>query len=121
MRPGRLLDRGRGAGAARGGRGAHALVRRHRAGLRGHAAGPPLRLLHIDSDLYESARTVLAHLRPWIVPGTVLVLDEYLGHTTWRDDEYRAFIEAAQAYGWSYEYLALCWVTGQASVRLVAT
>ncbi|RYE86594.1 MAG: hypothetical protein EOO75_15535, partial [Myxococcales bacterium] len=81
----------------------------------------PLRLLHVDSDLYESARTVLTHLCPWIAPGTVLVFDEYLGHTTWRDDEYRAFTEAAQAYGWTYEYLALCWVTGQASVRIVAT
>ena len=30
------------------------------------------------------------------------------------------FTEAARAHGWRYEYLALCWVTGQASVRIVA-
>ena len=83
--------------------------------------GAPLRLLHIDSDLYESARTVLAHMASFVVPGTVIVFDEYLGHTTWRDDEFRAFDEAARAHGWQVEYLALCWVTGQASVRIVAT
>jgi hypothetical protein len=34
-------------------------------------------LLHIDSDLYDSARCVLEHFTPRIIPGTVIVFDEY--------------------------------------------
>jgi Macrocin-O-methyltransferase (TylF) len=34
-------------------------------------------LVHIDCDLYSSTRVVLSHLTPRIVPGTVIVLDEY--------------------------------------------
>jgi predicted O-methyltransferase YrrM len=47
-------------------------------------------LVHIDCDLYSSTRTVLDLLSPRIVPGTVIVLDEY-----WimEDHERRAFDE----------------------------
>lgn len=34
-------------------------------------------LIHIDCDLYSSTRTVLDHLTPRVVPGTVIQLDEY--------------------------------------------
>jgi hypothetical protein len=34
-------------------------------------------LLHIDSDLYDSARCVLEHFTPRIIAGTVIVFDEY--------------------------------------------
>lgn len=76
------------------------------------------RLVHIDSDLYESARTVLARLAPRIHPGCVLVFDEFVGNASWRDDEFRAFSEAASAYGWDYELLAVGWITGQAVLRI---
>jgi len=38
----------------------------------------PLRLIHIDCDLYSSTKTVLEHLGPHLAPGTILVFDEYL-------------------------------------------
>lgn len=79
----------------------------------------PPRLVHVDSDLYSSARTALAHLGPAMRPGCVVVFDEYLGHASWRDDEHRAFREAVARFGWSYEYLALGWLTGQGVVRLL--
>lgn len=47
-------------------------------------------LIHIDCDLYTSTRTVLDHLTSWIVPGTVIVLDEFWIVT---DQEQRAFNE----------------------------
>lgn len=76
------------------------------------------RLVHIDSDLYESAATALTSLGPRLMPGVVLVFDEYLGNAHWRADEYRAFQEAVETWGLRYEYLALSWITGQASVRI---
>ncbi len=58
-------------------------------------------LLHIDSDLYSSARTILFGLNARIVPGTVLVFDEiYRGwdnagrkYDNWAEHEWRALQE----------------------------
>jgi hypothetical protein len=47
-------------------------------------------LLHIDCDLYSSAKYVLQQLTLQIVPGTVIVLDEFFIVT---DQEQRAFNE----------------------------
>ena len=55
---------------------------------------------HIDCDLYESAATVLALARDRIIPGTVLVFDEYItgdGH-----DERAAFLKT----GIPFRYLS---------------
>jgi hypothetical protein len=45
-------------------------------------------LIHVDCDLYSSTVTVLKALRARIVPGTVIVFDEY-----WISEERRAFDE----------------------------
>lgn len=64
--------------------------------------------------------TVLEGLAPRIKPGSVLVFDEYLINPTWRDDEYRAFREAAEKHGWRYSYLAFGIVTKQAAAIIEA-
>lgn len=79
----------------------------------------PIALLHVDSDLYESARCGLTHLAPLLRSQSVLVFDEYLGHRSWRQDEYRAFQESARQQGWRYDYLAANPFTGQVVVRLL--
>lgn len=38
----------------------------------------PLRLVHIDCDLYSSTKTVLDHVGPHLVPGVFVVFDEFL-------------------------------------------
>lgn len=76
------------------------------------------RLVHIDSDLYSSARTVLTALGPMIEPGCVLLFDEYFGNARWREDEHRALTEAAVRFGWETEALSLNWITGQAAFRI---
>ena len=53
----------------------------------------PLSLLHIDCDLYSSTKTIFANLQDRIVPGTVIVFDEYWNYPGWRDHEFRAFEE----------------------------
>jgi len=37
-------------------------------------------LLHIDSDLYSSAKTVLYGLKDYIKPGTLIIFDEWIDH-----------------------------------------
>lgn len=78
----------------------------------------PVRLINIDCDIYSSTKTLLEHLSDRIVPGTVLVFDEYIGNEHWREDEYKAFQEAVSAYGWRYEYLAVSFFTKQVVVKI---
>ncbi len=82
------------------------------------ATSTPLRLLHIDSDLYSSALTGLAALAPRFEHGTVVVFDQYIGNESWHEDEYRAFQEAAAQHRLRYRYLAFSWVTGQAVIQI---
>lgn len=65
----------------------------------------PVRFLHVDSDLYSSAATVFTHLKPRIVPGTVIVLDEYFNYPGWEQHEFRAFQEFVGSAGLKYSYL----------------
>ncbi|HBI15678.1 MAG TPA: hypothetical protein DDY20_09225 [Desulfobulbaceae bacterium] len=62
--------------------------------------------IHIDSDLYSSAKTVLALLRPRIVPGTVIVFDEFFNYPGWQEHECRAFLEFISASGLSFRYIS---------------
>ncbi|ADQ85584.1 class I SAM-dependent methyltransferase [Methylovorus sp. MP688] len=78
----------------------------------------PVRLINIDCDIYSSTKTVLDTLAERIVPGTVIVFDEYIGNEHWREDEYKAFQEAVVAYGWRYEYLAVSFFTKQVVVKI---
>lgn len=78
-----------------------------------------IRFINIDCDIYSSTKTVLALLAPRIVPGTVIVFDEYIGNEHWREDEFKAFQEAVAQYGWIYEYLCFSVFTKQVAVRIL--
>ena len=65
----------------------------------------PIALLHVDCDLYSSTVTVLNNLKDNIVPGTVIVFDEYINYPGWQLDEFRAWQEHCKAYGVRYEYI----------------
>jgi hypothetical protein len=62
--------------------------------------------IHIDSDLYESARCVFEHLHKRIVPRTIIVFDEYFNYPNWQAHEFRAFAELVECCQIQYEYLA---------------
>ncbi len=75
-------------------------------------------LVHIDSDLYSSAKCALDALGPRIEPGCVLVFDELIGNEDWREQEHRALTEACARWRWNIEWLSISWLTGQAVVRV---
>ncbi len=67
------------------------------------AKNPQMRiaLLNLDTDVYEPAVTILEHLYPRIVPGGVLVLDDYgtfPGETKAVDDFFRGRGEKIQRF-----------------------
>lgn len=70
--------------------------------------GRELALLHIDSDTYNSAKTVLCELKSHIKPGLHVLFDEYLGYPNWRNGEFLAWQEFCQSNGIRYRYLAFC-------------
>lgn len=65
----------------------------------------PIAYMHIDCDLYSSTRTIFEHLADRIIPGTVIVFDEYFNYPNWQQHEYKAFQEFIHAHGITYEYL----------------
>jgi Tfp pilus assembly protein PilF len=76
----------------------------------------PVRFINIDCDIYSSTVTILENLAPRIILGSVIVFDEYIGNEKWREDEYKAFQEAVEKYGWTYEYIAFSVFTKQVAV-----
>ncbi|GJD66763.1 TylF/MycF/NovP-related O-methyltransferase [Methylobacterium frigidaeris] len=67
----------------------------------------PLSFLHIDCDLYSSTKDVLWPLNGHIVPGSILLFDEYQMESAGQvdDGEHRALVEWASMFGRGYEYL----------------
>lgn len=80
----------------------------------------PVRLLHIDCDLYSSTRTVLEGLQDRIVPGSVLVFDDLLGYPGFEEHELRAFEEFLAASGYGFEIVAAALLGREVAVRIRA-
>ncbi len=62
-------------------------------------------LLHVDCDLYSSTVTILNNLKDNIVPGTVIIFDEYINYPGWELDEFKAWQEHVAKYNVKYEYI----------------
>ena len=77
--------------------------------------GTTVSFLHVDCDLYRSARSALQALRGRLMPGAVVVFDEYTG--PYPDDESRAFREFLRADRLSARPLG-CSGTGSVAFRL---
>jgi hypothetical protein len=61
--------------------------------------------LHIDADLYSSCEYVLTTYGHRIVPGTIIVFDEFYNYHAWKGGEYKAFQEWCHASATHFEYL----------------
>src|SRR5262249_36176661 len=61
--------------------------------------------LHVDSDLYSSAKTVFECLESRLKPGAVIVFDEYFNYPGWEQGEHKAFTEFISRTGYSVEYV----------------
>lgn len=73
--------------------------------------------LHMDADLYSSTRTVLEMLGDRILPGTVIVFDEFLGYPGWQDGEHLAFQEFVEGHDVEFEYVG--WVPSDQQVAVL--
>jgi hypothetical protein len=67
----------------------------------------PISLMNVDCDVYSSTKTVLKFTGPLLVPGTIIMFDEYIDYEGWREHEFKAFEEFIAESGKKYEYVAL--------------
>lgn len=80
----------------------------------------PVRLLHVDCDLYSSTRTVLDALAGRLVPGTVVVFDDLLGYPGHEQHELRAWTEHVRAHGLHWELVAASLLGREVALRIVS-
>jgi hypothetical protein len=74
--------------------------------------------IHIDCDLYSSTQTILTLLKDRIVPGTVILFDEYFNYPNWQQHEFKAFQEFVREHAVKYRYLG--YARQQVAVRIEA-
>jgi hypothetical protein len=77
-----------------------------------------LALLHVDCDLYSSTKTVFGCLADRMVPGTIIIFDEYFNYPEWRLHEYKAFQELCHEHAIAYDYIGLVPSHQQVAVRV---
>ena len=60
----------------------------------------------MDCDLYSSTVTVLEHVGPRLVPGSVVLFDEFFNYPSWQDHEFKAWQEYVAKSGLRFSYFA---------------
>lgn len=72
--------------------------------------------MHVDCDLYSSAKTVFGHIAPRLKAGTIILFDEYFNFPNWEQHEFKAFQEFVAGQAVRYSYLAFA--RQQVAVRI---
>jgi hypothetical protein len=85
-----------------------------------HLQGRPVAFLHVDCDLYSSTATALRILEPHIVPGTIILFDEFYNHTGFEEFEFKALNEFLDRTGYQAEYIGYNTVFEGVAVRIVS-
>jgi hypothetical protein len=65
----------------------------------------PIAFLHVDSDLYSSAKTIFDQVHDRIRPGTIIQFDDFVNYPGWEEGEYKAFQEFVELSSLQYEYI----------------
>lgn len=73
--------------------------------------------LHVDCDIYSSAKYVLFAIKDRVKAGTIIVFDEFFNYPNWQNHEYKAFKEFINETGFKYEYVSIG--RDQVTVRII--
>jgi len=76
----------------------------------------PISFIHLDCDIYSSTKTIFQLTAPRLVPGTVILFDEYFNFPNWEQHEFKAFREFVAERRVKYTYLAFA--RQQVAVRI---
>jgi predicted O-methyltransferase YrrM len=61
--------------------------------------------LHVDCDLRSSTQTIFEALSDRIVPGTVILFDDYFNFPSWKEDGHAVFQDFIEKKKWNVSYL----------------
>jgi hypothetical protein len=78
----------------------------------------PVDFVHVDGDLYSSAKTVLDLVGPRLRAGSVIVFDEFFNYPGWQEHEYKAWQEYVGRTGVRFSYRAFTWDNEQVVVQI---
>ncbi len=76
-------------------------------------------MLNVDCDLYSSTQLIFQQLKVRIVPGTIIVFDEYYNYPGWEMCEFRAFQEYVEVNQVRYDYVGLVAGHQRVAVRII--
>ncbi len=65
----------------------------------------PISFIHLDSDVYSSARDVFENCHPYIKDGCVIAFDELLGYPNFEEHEWKAWWEFVEKYNIEFEWI----------------
>lgn len=74
--------------------------------------------LHVDSDLYSSAVTVLEAVGPRLRAGSIVLFDEFLNFPEWEQHEARAWWEYCRKHSVRYTHVCYTHDNEQVAVRI---
>lgn len=74
--------------------------------------------LHVDCDLYSSAKTIFDKLGKYIKVGTVIAFDEYFNYPGWEKGEFLAFQQFISKSKLKYQYLTYHSTSEQVLVKI---
>lgn len=66
----------------------------------------PVAFVNLDADTYESTLFVLEVLETRLIPGTLILFDEFFGFHGWQMGEYRAWTEFCSNRRINFRYIA---------------
>jgi hypothetical protein len=64
-----------------------------------------IKLMHIDSDLYSAAKTILNYVKGRLQEGTIIIFDEFFNYPGWENGEFLAFKEFIYETKIGFKYL----------------
>lgn len=79
----------------------------------------PVSFLHVDCDTYDSAKYIFETLSDRLVPGTIVLFDEYFNYPGWQHGEHRAWKEFTQSRNVNYRYLCYALEGPQVVVEII--
>ena len=62
--------------------------------------------IHVDCDIYTSTKTALELTVPRLMPGAIIVFDEFFNYKGYELHEYKAFFEVAERFDLAYRFIA---------------
>lgn len=79
----------------------------------------PIAFLHVDCDIYSSTATAFKVLAERIVPGTIIVFDEFFNYPAYAEHEFKALQELLAARHLEARYLAYNMNHEQVAVEII--